>query len=75
MVRDGQAMRYSNFTQVRLFMVPLEEQKEIANYLDAKISKINNLISKKEQLLTELEKYKKSLIFEYVIGKKEVSVA
>ena len=51
MVRDGQAMRYSNFTQVRLFMVPLEEQKEIANYLDAKISKINNLISKKNNSL------------------------
>ena len=75
MVRDGQAMRYSNFAQVRLFMVPLEEQKEIANYLDVKISKINTLISKKEQLLTELENYKKSLIFEYVTGKKEVSVA
>ena len=68
MVRDGQAMRYSNFAQVRLFMVPLEEQKEIANYLDVKISKINTLISKKEQLLTELENYKKSLIFEYVTG-------
>ena len=75
MVRDGQAMRYSNFAQVRLFMVPLEEQKEIANYLDVKISKINTLISKKEQLLTELENYKKSLIFEYVTGKKEVPVA
>lgn len=53
----------------------LEEQSEIADYLDTKMGKINNLISKKEQLLTELENYKKSLIFEYVTGKKEVSVA
>jgi len=34
MVRDGQAMRYSNFAQVRLYTLPLQEQKEIANYLD-----------------------------------------
>lgn len=48
------------------------EQKEIADYLDNKCSKIDNLISKKEQYLTEIENYKKSLIYEYVTGKKEV---
>lgn len=47
------------------------EQKEIADYLDNKCSKIDNLISKKEQYLTEIENYKKSLIYEYVTGKKE----
>jgi type I restriction enzyme S subunit len=49
-----------------------EEQKEIADYLDKKCTAIDTLISKKEQCLTELENYKKSLIYEYVTGKKEV---
>lgn len=49
------------------------EQQEIADYLDAKCGEIDRLISKKEQLIAELEAYKKSLIYEYVTGKKEVS--
>jgi type I restriction enzyme S subunit len=48
------------------------EQKEIADYLDKKCTAIDILISKKSQFLTELENYKKSLIYEYVTGKKEV---
>ena len=51
---------------------PLVEQKEIADYLDAKCAEIDKLIAKKEQLVKELESYKKSLIFEYVTGKKEL---
>lgn len=72
MVRDGQAMRYSNFAQIRLLNVPLCEQQEIADYLDKKCSEIDNLIAKKEQIVTELESYKKSLIYEYVTGKRAV---
>ncbi len=72
MVRDGQAMRYSNFAQVRLYTVPLKEQEEIANYLDLKCNQIDKLIEQKEDFLKELETYKKSLIYEYVTGKKEV---
>lgn len=74
MVRDGQAMRYSNFAQVRLYTVPIEEQEEIADYLDQKCAWIEELIAKKTSLLSELESYKKSLIYEYVTGKKEVSI-
>lgn len=48
------------------------EQKEIANYLDAKCTEIDGLIAKKEQLVKELESYKKSLIYEVVTGKREV---
>lgn len=72
LVRDGQAMRYSNFAQVRLYTVPMEEQKEIADYLDKKCAEIDALIIQKSRLLSELEAYKKSLIYEYVTGKKEV---
>ena len=57
------------------FLVPipsLEEQKEIADYLDSKCATIDEIIKKKQQQLETLEEYKKSLIFEYVTGKKEV---
>ena len=49
------------------------EQQEIAAYLDAKCAEIDRIIQKKEQLIEELGSYKKSLIYEYVTGKKEVS--
>lgn len=48
------------------------EQVEIANYLDSKCFEINALIAKKECFFQELEKYKKSMVFEYVTGKKGV---
>ena len=48
------------------------EQKEIADHLDAKCAEIDKLIAKKEQLVKELESYKKSLIYEVVTGKREV---
>lgn len=51
---------------------PLDEQKEIADYLDAKCVEIDGLITRKEQLVKELESYKKSLIYEVVTGKREV---
>lgn len=50
----------------------LQEQEEIADYLDAKCAEIDKLIAKKEQLVKELESYKKSLIYEVVTGKREV---
>lgn len=49
------------------------EQQEIATYLDAKCAEIDRIIQKKEQLIEELGSYKKSLIYEYVTGKKEVT--
>lgn len=58
--------------QLKVFVPPLEEQKEIAEYLDEKCSEIDKLIAKKEELLADLESYKKSLIYEYVTGKEEV---
>ena len=49
-----------------------EEQLEIADYLDKKCAAIDSLIEKKQQFIEELTAYKKSLIYEYVTGKKEV---
>ena len=51
---------------------PLQEQAEIAAYLNRKCDQIDILIAKKQQQLTMLDEYKKSLIFEHVTGKKEV---
>ena len=57
---------------IPIFYCPPLEQKEIADYLDAKCAEIDGLIAKKEQLVKELESYKKSLIYEVVTGKREV---
>lgn len=65
-------MRYANFVQVPLFVIPLKEQKEIADYLDKKVNEINEILWRKKSQLETLAEYKKSLIYEYVTGKKEV---
>ena len=49
-----------------------KDQKEIVDYLDTKCAKIDNLISIKQAKIEKLNQYKKSLIYEYVTGKKEV---
>lgn len=51
---------------------PIKEQKEISNYLETRCNEIDKLILNKENLIEELEEYKKSLIYEYVTGKKKV---
>lgn len=71
----GSAMPRTTLTKLTKYiglLPPLHEQKEIANYLDAKCAEIDGLIAKKEQLIKELESYKKSLIYEVVTGKREV---
>lgn len=57
--------------KMKIVLPPLEEQKEIAEYLVGKCNAIDDLIAKKERFLAELENYKKSIIYEYVTGKKE----
>lgn len=74
--RGIMAMRWrtysDQFRSIKVVVPPLEEQKEIVGYLDAKCAEIDGLIAKKEQLVKELESYKKSLIYEVVTGKREV---
>ena len=55
------------------FPSSLSEQSEIVNYLGQKVSQIDTLIIEKENLISEYENYKKSMIYEYVIGKKQVN--
>lgn len=51
---------------------PLSEQQAIADYLDEKCNEIDELIAIKQQKIEQLKEYKKSVIFEYVTGKKEI---
>lgn len=51
---------------------PISEQQAIASYLDEKTSQIDSLIALKQEKITELKDYKKSIIYEYVTGKKKV---
>lgn len=52
---------------------PKEEQQRIVPYLDEKCAQIDRLIALKQSKIEKLEQYKRSLIYEYVTGKKEVS--
>lgn len=69
-VRQG--LNYSEFSKLMLFEPSYTEQVSIANYLDKKCTEINTCIDDKQRQLEVLEEYKKSLIYEYVTGKKEV---
>lgn len=62
----------TEFKKIKMPLPSLDEQCKIANYLDKKCSEIDSLIEEKNKQLETLEQYKKSLIYEYVTGKKEV---
>ena len=75
LTKIGSALTHTSVSAVSDIIVAVPsraEQKEIADYLDAKCAEIDGLIVKKEQLVKELESYKKSLIYEVVTGKREV---
>ena len=59
------------YREMPIILQPVNEQREIVEYLSNKCAEIEVLIDRKEALLSELEEYKKSMIFEYVTGKKE----
>ena len=72
---DGvrQSLKFNELNKLLLPQPPLSEQKEIAEYLDTKCNQIDEAIKQKEETISKLEEYKKSLIFECVTGKKEVA--
>lgn len=69
-VRQG--LNYDEFSRLLVFGPSLNEQNSIVEYLDSKCMMIENLILDKQKQLSLLADYKKSLIYEYVTGKKEV---
>ena len=70
-VRQG--LYFSELSRMMLIEPSIVEQKAIAVFLDEKCSEIDATIADKQKQLETLDEYKKSLIFEYVTGKKEVS--
>lgn len=71
-VRQG--LNFSEFAKLLLLEPTTVEQQQIADYLDTQCSEIDTLIADKKRQLDILADYKKSLIYEYVTGKKEVPV-
>lgn len=69
-VRQG--LNFSEFSRLMVFEPTIEEQNAIVSYLKEKCDEIDLAIAEKKQQIETIEEYKKSLIFEYVTGKKEV---
>ena len=72
-VRQG--LNYSEFSRLMVFEPPYEEQVAMADYLESKVTEVDTIIEQKKEQMAVLDAYKRSLIFEYVTGKKEVPSA
>lgn len=71
-IRDGQDLRFSNFVKVGLFIIPMDEQKEIAAYLDREIPKYDALIENLEKQIAQISEYRTRLISDVVTGQIDV---
>ena len=67
-------LRWNKLAELWYPIPPLKEQEKIVTYIDETIQKANEIIADKQSQIETLESYKKSLIFEYVTGKKEIIV-
>ena len=71
-IRDGQDLRYSNFVKVDLPLIPLDEQKAIAEYITAEVAKIDNALPTFQKEIELLREYRTRLISEVVTGQIDV---
>lgn len=69
-VRQG--LNYTEFSRLMVFEPPYEEQVAMADYLETKVTEVDAIIEQKKEQMAVLDAYKRSLIFEYVTGKKEI---
>lgn len=69
-VRQG--LNYDEVKELKVVIPPIKEQKAIIQYLGKKTEKIDFMISEKQNIIGELDKYKKSLVYETVTGKRKV---
>lgn len=72
LVRDGQALRYANFAKVYLPEIPLNEQKEIAEYIATEVAKIDNALPTFQKEIELLREYRTGLISDVVTGQIDV---
>ena len=75
LVRDGQALRYANFGQVALPLMPLSEQALIATNLDSAMSGLHSNVSRLEREIDLLREYRTRLVADVVTGKLDVREA
>ncbi len=68
LIRDGQELRYSNFVQVDLPLIPIDEQVQIAAFLDRETSKIDALVAEQRRLM-DLLKEKRQAVISYAVTK------
>lgn len=71
-IRDGQDLRYSNFVKVDLPLIPLDEQKAIAEYITAEVAKIDNALPTFQKEIELLREYRTRLISDVVTGQIDV---
>ena len=71
-IRDGKNISFGDFANSAIPYPKVSEQQQIADYINDKCAKIDKLIALKQAKIEKLQEYKKSLIYEYVTGKKEV---
>jgi len=72
LVRDGQALRYDNFTQVDLPIVPVVEQQLIADFLDQETKKIDELVIEAQRAINLLQERRTALISAAVTGQIDI---
>lgn len=65
-------LRWNKLAELLYPLPPIDEQNNIVNYIDEQIARTNEIIADKKTQIETLDGYKKSLIYEYVTGKKEV---
>ena len=65
-------LRWNKLAELLYPLPPIDEQNNIVNYIDEQIARTNEIIADKKMQIETLDGYKKSLIYEYVTGKKEV---
>ena len=68
-------LRWNKLAELMYPVPPIEEQEKIVEHIDSVIKRTDEVIADKKEQLDTIEEYKKSLIYEYVTGKKEVPVA
>ncbi|PFK43192.1 restriction endonuclease subunit S [Bacillus cereus] len=71
-IRSSDFRNWSKLSKIVVAVPPIREQQQIADFLDKKCIEIENLITQKQQLIRELQIYKKTLTYECVTGKREV---
>ena len=72
LIRDGQELRYSNFVQVDLPVVPQEEQKSVAEFLEGELSKLDKLSAETTTAIELLKERRRTLISAAVTGQIDV---